>query len=162
MTVGVSGHQKLPSNSVAWVRNSLRNALLEHRVSKGVSCLAAGTDQLFALAVLELGLKLEAVIPCDNYSSAFPDESTRATYSDLLRRASSHCRLPFTAPSEEAFLRGGERVVDLADLMLFVWSGNPAAGRGGTADIVNYAVSKNVPFIHINPSTLNVAASESL
>jgi hypothetical protein len=160
MTIGVSGHQSLAADRTTWIKDNFRKALIDHHASKGVSCLAAGTDQLFALTLLELGLELDVVTPCDNYQSVFSDVTSKSLYSDLYDRASGHYRLPFTSPSEEAFLRAGERVVDLSDLMLFVWNGKPAAGLGGTADIVKYAASKNVPFLHFNPVTLNVAVSD--
>ena len=37
------------------------------------------------------------------------------------------------------------------DLIFAVWTGKPAKGKGGTADIVAYAIDKKIPVVHINP-----------
>jgi len=52
---------------------------------------------------------------------------------------------------EEAFLAAGKRVVDLSDIVIAVRDGEPAKGKGGTADSVAYALSTGAPVIHLNP-----------
>ena len=37
-----------------------------------------------------------------------------------------------------------------ADLVLLVWNGYPAGGKGGTADVASYARSMRRPFLHIH------------
>jgi len=142
-----------------WIKDKVRDELISHQTIAGVSSLATGTDQIFAAVVLDLGLELRAVIPCDDYASAFPDETSRTLYARYNKRATRHYRLHYDAPSEEAFLKAGQQVVDLSDFMVFVWDGKPAAGRGGTADIVKYASAKNVPFVHLNPVSFRVEAN---
>jgi hypothetical protein len=41
--------------------------------------------------------------------------------------------------------------VESSDLMIAVWDGKPAKGKGGTADIVADAVTSAVPVVHIDP-----------
>jgi len=61
---GISGHQNIrPQSALGWVEAVIREELLNQRASVGVSSLAAGADQIFA----EMGLDLEAVIPCAGY-----------------------------------------------------------------------------------------------
>ena len=43
-------------------------------------------------------------------------------------------------------------VVDLTDIVLAVWDGQPAKGKGGTADVVAYVLRRSVPLIHIDPA----------
>jgi len=50
--------------------------------------------------------------------------------------------LSFDEPSEEAYLAAGCRVVDMSDVLLAVWDGQPARGKGGTGNIVEYARSR--------------------
>lgn len=153
MKVGVSGHQHIqPQSALRWVEEAIREELHEQRASVGVSSLAAGADQIFAGIVLELGLALEAVIPCAGYDSAFADQTSKDRFKKLIGQAKTQHVLDFPYPSEEAFFAAGKRVVDTVDLMIFVWNGMPARGLGGTADIVEYARTKRLPFTHLNPT----------
>lgn len=61
--------------------------------------------------------------------------------------------LPRKASDEESYLAAGQKVVDLSNMMIAVWNGKPAAGLGGTADIVDYALQKKKQLYHINPLT---------
>lgn len=137
--LGVTGHQVLPAAVLAPIMSELREALSQTGTNPtGVSSLAAGTDQLFAREVLAAGGQLQAVLPCQGYGATFhgPDQ---ASYRHLLEQAENVETLPFSEPSEEAFYAAGRRVVDLCDLLLAVWDGQPARGLGGTADVVAYA-----------------------
>lgn len=60
---------------------------------------------------------------------------------------------------EDAYLAAGHRVVDQSDIVLAVWNGRPAKGKGGTADVVGYAIRRGVHLIHINPETRTVSES---
>lgn len=59
-------------------------------------------------------------------------------------------RLPSQECSEDAYLAAGHWVVDHSDLMMLMWNGYPAVGRGGTADVASYARSLGRPFVHIH------------
>jgi hypothetical protein len=107
----------------------------------GVSSLAVGADQMFAELILAVGARFDAIIPCDQYERTFNFED-RNRYAALLKRAASIERLAFPHPSEEAYLAAGQRVVDLSDMLIAVWDGRQAQGKGGTADIVTYANSR--------------------
>jgi hypothetical protein len=153
--IGISGHQKLGSrNNVDWVRKSIRHELEHLGAITGVTSLAAGADQLFAEIVLELGRPIEVVLPCDNYHSAFKDPAAARMFEILKRQATDCYSLPFPNPSEQAFFEAGKRIVEMSDLIIAVWNGKPAAGLGGTADIVNHALKLGKKVFHINPDSL--------
>lgn len=138
--IGVTGHQNLPAAFIPQIRKEIEGVLGQTPGEiTGVTSLAAGTDQLFARAVLDRDGLLHAVIPCSGYESAFTDPRTLATFHELLSACSEIETLPRDQPSERAFLEAGHRVVDLADLLVAVWDGQKAKGMGGTADIVSYA-----------------------
>ncbi|HEV2078733.1 MAG TPA: hypothetical protein VGR19_02385, partial [Allosphingosinicella sp.] len=42
--------------------------------------------------------------------------------------------------------------LDQSDLLLAIWDGDSAKGRGGTAQIVSEAVAQRIPVLHIHPS----------
>lgn len=105
----------------------------------GLTSLAAGADQHFARPVLDRGGRLHVIVPSEGYESAFTDRAARASFHDLLAAAWKVETLPYDRPSGEAFMEAGKRVVDLAEIVVAVWNGQPAQGLGGTADVVNYA-----------------------
>jgi hypothetical protein len=140
MKVGVSGHQNVPAAALTFVRNGIIRTLSETNDDVlGITSLAAGADQIFANVVLERGGQLHVVIPSLEYEESFHGARERREYARLLQRAESAETLDFPAPSEEAFLAAGRRVVELSDVMILVWDGRPARGKGGTADIGEYA-----------------------
>jgi hypothetical protein len=60
------------------------------------------------------------------------------------------------APSEDAYLAAGKHIVDRAGLLVALWNGKPAAGKGGTGDIVAYARSQGRPVVHVHPDLMLV------
>ena len=144
MRLGITGHQDLPQDVIAWIERELRALIAEHAPLVGVSSLAKGADQLFATCVLEAGQTLEAVLPCRDYADTFA-EVDRTDYLARLARASRTMTLDFGPPSEAAFLAAGEYLVRHVDHLVAVWDGGAAQGRGGTGDIVAYAISHQIP-----------------
>ena len=152
MKIGITGHQRLDDPSAwDWVASALSDELdiLESPVT-AISSLAIGADQLFATLVVRRGGQIYAVIPFSGYERAFAPEDIKGYWS-ILSKASSVEILETPGTDEEAFLAAGRRVVELAELMIAVWNGKPAEGKGGTGDIVSYTIGKGTPLIHINP-----------
>lgn len=118
----------------------------------GMSSLALGADQVFAFAVLSAGAHLHAVIPSDAYEDSFTTDASRTSYRALLNLAAQNTTLEFPAPSQDAYLGAGQHIVDHCDILLAVWDGEAAAGKGGTADVVNYARERGVSTRIIWPS----------
>lgn len=159
MLVGFTGHQKIDCpERWGWVEDRFKLALAASApaATGAISSLAAGGDQLFSRAALAAGLRIEVVVPCAGYERAFDDPAARAAYAALLAQASRVVELDYPDPSEDAFLAAGMRVVDIADLVLCLWNGKAAAGRGGTGDIVGYARGLGKPVTYINPDTMQV------
>jgi hypothetical protein len=142
--VGVTGHQDIPPSGSAWIDRELRNLIAAWPKVVGVSSLAKGADQMFAERVLAAGGSLEAVIPCREYASAFAP-ADRNDFFALLALAGKVETLEYERPSEDAFLAAGQYVADTVDHLIAIWDGEDAKGRGGTADIVRYARSIEVP-----------------
>lgn len=150
-TIGISGHQKAPG--VVWrLMESRVTHLLGSPPFRGVSSLAAGADQAFADLVVRLGGELLVVVPSENYGASFERSTDRSHFEALLNQALSTEQLDYAEPSEDAFLAAGRRVVDLCDLLVAVWDGLPAQGKGGTADVVAYAREQGKPVEVIWPA----------
>jgi hypothetical protein len=149
--VGITGHRLLDNPKAwDWVHDALLEELARLRPPYvAVSSLAIGADQLLARLVLEQGGKLHAVLPFENIERSFSAEDVYS-YRDLARQASVEI-LETEGSEEDAYLAAGQRVVRLSDVLIAVWDGMPAKGRGGTADIVRFAQREGVPIVHINP-----------
>jgi hypothetical protein len=137
--VGVTGHQRLSAGTRTLVKAAIEEGLAQLDSPPGVCSLATGADQIFAEAILKAGQPLEVVIPCAGYERTFTTSAAAETYHRLLSQATSVVRLPFVEPSEDAFFAAGRAVVERCTVLMAVWDGEPAAGLGGTADVVAYA-----------------------
>lgn len=151
MKIGVTGHQQRAGIDWQWVRSRIDRYLAGKSMILGYSSLAAGADQIFADAVLNAGGKLIAVIPMEGYASQF-EESTLQKYERLIAKAQI-VDLRSQKRDEGAFLDAGKWIVRDVDRVVAVWDGQGVCGRGGTADIVAYAVSLGRRVHHIDPIT---------
>jgi hypothetical protein len=158
---GMTGHRDLRDPATSrWVSEMIGLELERQGASSGVCCLAVGADQVFAEEVLNRRLELRAILPSRRYEETFESAEERAGYRKLLARASRVITLPYDDNSDEAFLAGGKAVVDASAVLIAVWDRQPAAGLGGTADIVEYARRAKRPIVHINPTHRTVKSLE--
>jgi hypothetical protein len=146
MKIGISGHQNIPSEAAFFVKQGISNIVsrLNDDSLLGISSLAAGADQLFASIILEYDGRLHIIIPSEGYVTTFSERDDLDRFWNLLGRADTVETLNYPEPSEDAFLAAGHRVVDNSDLLIAVWDGKPAKGKGGTADIVQYARGRDI------------------
>ena len=144
--MGVTGHRDLarPDAVEADV-----DAVLDRLVSDGdrpivvVSGLAEGADRLVARRVLARpGGRLVALLPLEpvDYVADFADAASVQEFTDLLAAADEH-EVITGAPSDDwtreaAYERAGHAMLDRSDVLLALWDGKPAKGRGGTAEMV--------------------------
>jgi len=151
MRVGVTGHQRLADPTAwPWVEEVVGREL---DATIGplvvVTSLAIGADQLVARLGTARGATVHAVLPFASIERTFAAEDLQ-TYRRLLSQSSVEV-LETSGTDEDAYLAAGRRVVELSDVMIAVWDEKPAKGKGGTADIVRYALAFGVPVVHINP-----------
>jgi hypothetical protein len=125
-----------------------------------VSSLAEGADRLVAReafgALADQGVELEAALPmpASEYLSDFPSEESRAEFEQLMSLAAEHRQLTDLDPHQgverdTAYERAGRYVVDRSDVLIALWDGKPARGKGGTAEIVAYAQQHDVPVLRV-------------
>ena len=140
--MGCTGHQTLSMLTRRRIAAAIAKeiAKVEDELV-GLCSLAVGADQIFAHILLAGGGRLHAVIPCQGYAGTFDDEAARQEFERLLSAAHKVIELPFSEPSEEAFMAAGRAVADQCDLLRAVRDGQPAAGLGGTGDVVSYATN---------------------
>jgi hypothetical protein len=153
MRVGITGHSNLAPDCVDVVRKGIREVLETEADGSplvGVTCLAPGADQLFASVVLELGGQVEVVLPAADYREKLRPSQVEA-YDALLARAHVVSVLPFHASGRQAYVAANERMLASVELLVAVWDGKPADGRGGTGDVVEHARASGVPVAVVWP-----------
>jgi len=153
--VGFTGHRRLPDEEL--VRARIAEALASLR-SDGhvewlaVSSAAIGGDVLFANEVLSLGMEWEALLPLPaiDFRKDFSEEEGQLVQ-NLLTQSSALRVVAQEGNREEAYLDCGIETVNACDVLIAIWDGEPARGRGGTADIVTFARELSRPLIVIDP-----------
>ena len=143
--VGVTGHSTITASTASLVRAGMREILSRYAGNgngtlTGITCLGRGPDQIFAELVLELGGRIEAVVPAADYDH-IPDPVSSARYQDLLQRADAVHIMPFTTSGPEAYFAASRDLIRRSDTVIAIWDGGPPDGRGGTADAVGFARS---------------------
>jgi hypothetical protein len=119
-----------------------------------VSALADGADRLVAESVLARpGGRLEVILPMPaaDYVADFDPASSLPQFERLLAEASWVSVAPPARTRDDAYLAAGKAVVDRADITIAIWDGRPAAGPGGTGEIVSYVRHQRRPLIWLPP-----------
>lgn len=147
-TIAVTGHMDLTDTSTDLVREALRATLKPYADGQltGVSCLAEGADALFAEMVLELGGRLIAVIPSQDYRQSKVKPDHAETFDRLTASADEVLVLPHEAADRSAYEDANRTLLQRADRLVAVWNGEPPSGKGGgTADTVLEARAAGLP-----------------
>jgi hypothetical protein len=166
--VGIVGHRNnrlRPEDIPALVRNVEETLdrvaqMCASRATLSVtSALAEGADRLGAEAALEAGYRLECPLPFprQEYENDFDTDESRREFRKLLCAAHTVWELPGTRGSApEAYAAVGNALLAHSDLLIAIWDGEEAHGRGGTAEVVHAAaVRMPVVWIHADPAVEN-------
>lgn len=176
LSVGVTGHRAdaLPGGSIDQLRSSI-GAILdlvggaarelfakEAQYFSGappalrfVSAIAEGSDQIAADEALSLGWDLHAILPFARsyYRTTLGDDAAKSRFDWLLKHADRVLELPGEQGAEtEGYSMVGRATVAHCDVIIAVWDGLPARGRGGTAEVVETAIARGRPVIHLMPA----------
>jgi hypothetical protein len=118
-----------------------------------LSALAEGADRLVVEEARRLRageVELHAVLPLEEqeYLRDFAEPRSREQFAELLESAATRTRVTSGEDDRrDAYERAGRYVVDHSDVVIALWDGRPSAGRGGTAEIVDYAHTRGVPVV---------------
>ncbi|GLZ39360.1 hypothetical protein [Actinokineospora sp. NBRC 105648] len=153
MRIGITGHTNLTAATARLVAVAIRDALAQHAGTDlvGVTCLARGADQIFAREVLDSGGTLEVVLPAADYRDRKVKPTNAADFDYLLGRADTVHTMPFADSNSQAYMAASEYVLETVDTIIAIWDGQPAAGQGGTADVVEAAHHRAIPTTIIWP-----------
>jgi hypothetical protein len=120
---------------------------------KVVSMLAEGADLLGMQAGLDCGAELVGVLPFDerSYREAFASAPSRALFDNVWSKLSSIVVLGGFVGDNASYEQANRAILDRSDVVIAVWDGDPARGRGGTGDVVHDALERGLPVIVIRP-----------
>ncbi|HEX8216072.1 MAG TPA: hypothetical protein VF577_01290 [Allosphingosinicella sp.] len=161
LAVAIVGHRSNRIEDETRVEERLREILqlvgaplVERRRLRLVSALAEGADRLAAAAALDGGLVLEAVLPFppEEYARDFAGEESRAEFYRLIGGADSVLVLDGKPDARElAYEAVGRALLDNCDMLIAVWDGKPGRGRGGTREVIEEAVERQLPIVLVRP-----------
>lgn len=128
--------------------------------------LAEGADRLVAKEVLKLpDSRMEVALPLvkQDYLEDFQTSESRHEFEELVKKARRPITLRERTLKEDFSENGladarrkayedvGRYVVDNCDVLIALWDQKPSRGKGGTAEIVEYAEKKKRPVVIIPP-----------
>lgn len=155
--VGFSGHRQV-ADAAAIGRviraelEALRRDASEEWIA--LSSVAQGGDQIFVEQARAIGLSWHAVLPLPPAEFAKDFAPAEWAAVEALVGRAEHVRvIAENGTREDAYLDCGMETVNGADVLVVVWNGEPARGKGGTADVVAYARSLGKPVVVIDAAT---------
>jgi hypothetical protein len=158
--VGFTGHRHLtdPAGAARAIRGAL-DALRREIPGEWIalSSIAGGGDQLFVQQARVIGLSWHAILPLSRaeFAKDFTPEDWAAVEETLA--AADHVRtISEYGDRKDGYLDCGIETVNGSDVLLAVWDGEPARGKGGTSDVVQYARSIGKPVMIIDAATHEV------
>jgi hypothetical protein len=155
--VGFTGHRHLaqPEVSARAIRSALES--LRREVPGewiALSSVAGGGDQLFVQQARELGLSRHVILPLPR--AEFARDFTPADWAaveEMLAAADHVSTVSEYGDRKDSYLDCGIETVNGSDVLVALWDGNNSRGKGGTADVVEYAKSIGKPMVIINAGT---------
>jgi len=149
LKICITGHRKLlnPDEVRAEIARSFEYFKTRDTELQAISAIAEGADTIFAEEAIKAGIPLKVVLPFSRaeYEKDFSPEGLTLFNTLLNDREPEILYQLKTDNSDErnaAYLETGKKLVDESDIVVAVWDGKPADGKGGTGDIVEYVRNK--------------------
>jgi len=164
--VGVTGHRFIEDEDL--IRSKVRVVLeaIEFKLSgtdhiiKVISPLAEGADRIVAQEVLFFhgcpGVnEMRVVLPLEmhDYMNDFKTIESKMEFEELTDLAREIVTLKEAPTRKDAYYQVGKYVVEECNVLIAIWDGEPSRGKGGTAEIVDYAKSIGREVVWINSQT---------
>ena len=155
--VGVTGHRFLIfENGLVEAIKAFFDTILDHNSFHEplviISPLAEGADRLVARVALEqyqAKLWVPLPMPMKAYMEDFCCEDSKAEFMQLIEQASKVTVMPKAQDRNDSYHQAGMLMLRHCKVLIALWDGKDARGHGGTANIVQTALSMNKPIGHI-------------
>lgn len=160
MKIAITGHRPNKLNNdydltgplIMNIKAKLSELIVRFQPDYMISGMALGIDTLWAELSFECNAKLIACIPDTAQPDRWPPKS-QTRYYRILDKAYQVVNVSNSSVYHIAHLqKRNEYMVDLCDLLIAVWD----CSGGGTANCVNYCVSKEKDWIHLNPTDMTM------
>jgi hypothetical protein len=118
-----------------------------------ISPLAEGADRILAARLLlnpAVRLWVPLPLPEDEYLKDFGTPASRDEFMGLLGQAERVIHLPARETREDAYLAVGKYVLEASDILIAIWDGKPAQGKGGAGEIATLARQRGLPLAWIH------------
>lgn len=118
-----------------------------------ISSLAEGADRLVAKRALlhpQTTLTVPLPLPIEQYITDFSDSRSVEEFFSLLQIAHKEIDLPEANSREEAYQTSSQYILDCCDVLLAVWDGQEALGKGGTGEFALQARQRGHPLAWIH------------
>ena len=118
-----------------------------------LSSLAEGADRTIADEALASGFELQAPLPftLDEYELDFAEADSKHRFRELVDRATATLELDGDRSNAPlAYQRAGRVLLGQSDVLIAIWDGKPAAGIGGTGQVVIEAMMRGLPVVWIH------------
>lgn len=156
VAIGVSGHRVLADldrlgDGIDEVVRRLERAYPADWTV--VSALAEGADRLVAHRLLARpDARLVAVFPLEpgDYEQDFATNASVEEFRALLSRAAEVVLVPPQQSRDAAYERAGLMVLERSDVLVTIWDGMYAQGRGGTGGLVAEARRQAMPIAWVH------------
>lgn len=152
-TFGITGHTDLTEHTKRLVLREIVDHLRRlDRPAHGVSCLAAGADQVFVAAVTATGGTYDVILPCRDYRDQMINPAEHHHFDGLLDGAGETVVLPAHRSGAEAYAAANRELVARSAHLFAVWDGVPDHRPGTTAHAVRLAERDGKPVTVVWPS----------
>ncbi len=175
LIIGTAGHRDIrPGEGVISVIDDSLVRLMEIFPDRDIvvlSPLAEGADRMIykRMRTLRTDTMLHAILPLE-VNDYIRDFETPASIDEFLEMLEGSERIDIVmtristmkgsplddSQEDRRYLREvsyeacGHMMVDLCDVLVAIWDGEKARGKGGTGEVVDHARSKEVPLVWIN------------
>jgi hypothetical protein len=119
-----------------------------------LSSLAEGADCLVTARILAqrpaARLIVPLPLPAEEYARYFSTPEARVEFRRWLARADEVIQVPALPSLESAYWAAGEYVLEHAGVLIALWDGREAQGRGGTGEVVAAARLRGLPLAWVH------------
>lgn len=169
--IGVTGHRFLAEidKVTVGVDEALRQieAAFPGQPWTVVSALAEGADRLVlrrarARAHGPVRLVVPLPLPPRDYAADFTQPGAGAEFLALLDGADEVIELPPAPTHAQAYAVGAYYLLDRCDVLVALWDGQEAQGRGGTGDVVGEARRRGLPVAWVHVGNRRPGTAEAI
>ena len=149
MLIGITGHRDLVDPDIIYSKCkdlfiSLQQTYADTPL-RVLSALAEGADQVCAEAALDSGAEVWTILPFEEgaYLKTFSSDAGREKYLSLKSRSSRIIEIGEDPASPEKYVATGNYIVNHCTVLLAVWNGCPSDRRGGTYQVMDFALHRH-------------------